>query len=218
MSGDGRGLSLYEIESELVQLIEAREAAADCLQVALTEDDRKQLQAELDAADEAIQLYLHEEVRKVDGIIRYVVSQESAATAAKLEAERLKRVAEVRENRARRVKDMVLGIMQGMGYKRLEGTLGALLCKKNGGVQALNIVDEAAIDASFRVVRITMRLRDWERVQFFAAELWEDPDPYRRPMMVTQLDIDGQEIRKALAAGPVEGAELKPRGVHLEIR
>lgn len=218
MNTEARSLTLYEIKSELAELIAVQEQAEDCLKDAplydrLTEDDKKELQAELDRCNEAIRLYLHEERHKTDNIIRYIAEQEASAEAARSEALRLTRVADVRDNRAKRVKDMCLGIMLAFGEKRLEGRLGSLIVKGNGGVQALDVTDVDSVPNPLCDYQGYIEGSLWLAIRGACPWIDELLDSVRMTRVVNQ-----SRVRKALAAAAVQGVELKPRGVHLEIR
>jgi len=94
-------LSLYEIESGLQTIIEARAAA---------EDDGAPPD-ELAAIDQALQEYLAREVRKVDGTAKAILAFQAAADAANAESERLADRALRHYETAQRIKDHALQVM-----------------------------------------------------------------------------------------------------------
>lgn len=235
-----RGLSLYEIESELAQMVQAREEATETLAMAPTEADRTACQLMVDACDEAIRLYLHEELRKVDGIIAYIANEEARAEAAAAEAERLKRLSLASSRRVERLKATCLSIMQERDLKRLEGNLGTLAVQANGGVQALE-VNDAMVPDEYCQYQVTLLPDVYRKLAPIIRRMMQyDPPTQRIPTqkLIRQhlaemcFGCDGSGIIVGIDSGTDEtcsvcggdgkthipGAQLLPRGSHLRVR
>lgn len=206
-------LSLFQIEAELLGLIEAREDALERLGIAVRTEDfttREEIEEELVSIDALIKTYLKAEVKKVDGIAYAVKEFEARAAARSQEAERMKQSADRDAETAKRIKAMVLEVMQEFGEKKLPGRLFSISRQGNGGVQALTIVQPDLVPMSFQ--RITVEIgadvfRDFS-IQF---------DGHYRA--VGGVHPDPKDIREALESGEgVMGARLEPRGEHIRIK
>lgn len=235
-------LSLYQIESELAELVEFRESCE-------TDEERK-------VADTQILAYVEREVRKVDGIRSYLKHCEMMAAAAKEEATLQSGRARAWQNRVDGLKDAVLGVMQLRELKKLEGRTGFLMVKGNGGLQKLDITDETLVPPQYCEVTVTMSVADWlfAQAEFLKrgvgvgnmiATRQVKTDLVRKalsePCPVCNGDLQIEEIAPAeVVAGigevsamrvwtpcqacggdgkkRVPGARLEPRNVHLEVK
>src|ERR1700690_3320444 len=117
------GLSLYTIEDELLQLLQAREEI-------LTNEQTPETPAELAQVETALAEYVTAEVRKVDGIHAYLKQAKATAEQAKAEAAEMRARAERIENGMARLKEFCLQAMQLAGMKRIDGTAGRYLLRK----------------------------------------------------------------------------------------
>ncbi len=140
-----REVSLYRIETALVDLVEAREAAED--------EETKH------ACEVALQEYLCAEIAKCDGIVAYIRDREARSTMALAEAERMRRIAVRLTNEAQRVKDATLWAMQVMDRPRIEGRLGTLKVVKNP--PKVEIYNDELVALEFKTATITMPAQLW---------------------------------------------------------
>jgi hypothetical protein len=189
----GRSLTLYEIETGLLSMLEAREEAT-------TDEERA-------AAEAVIRAYVTEEVRKVDNIRGFIRSALAVVGAAKDEAARQADRARVWQNKIDRLKAFVLAVMLETDTTRLDGRTGTLLVKGNGGLAPLIVNEEILPDEWFEY---TIKIPGTEYLKL-AASL----SPVARS--TTRLPR-GADIREALALIEVPGARLEDRGKHLEVK
>jgi hypothetical protein len=215
---EGRdNLSLYQIESDLQELMAAYGEA---------EDD-----ATRQAIHQGIQEYATREVVKVDGIRSYLRHCEVMAVAAKCEADAQMERSRKWKRRAEKLEAICLSTMIAMGKKRLEGKSGELIVKTNGGAQALDITEPSIVPDEYCLAQVTMSCADWDALY----------DTAGKPVLVgSRVDRvpDSAAIRAALKApcwlcagkdqdcdqcggtgtSSVPGARLRERGVHLEVK
>lgn len=183
-------LSLFDIEKGLHELLGAWQEA--------------ETPEALEAAEAAIKAYAEAEVRKVDGIRRYIRACEAQAEAAKEEASLQSRRAIAWEARAEHLKHFCFEAMQAFDFRKLEGRTGAMRIKGNGGKQAVTITNPDLVPDEFRDATITWSLPRWEAAGIVL---------HRSEGLLALA-----RIRAELEAGrSVPGAELAPRGEHLEV-
>ena len=172
-------LSLYQLESQLSELIEMREQSCESLKLAESEGDLPQtierLNDEVTAIDNAIREYITAEIRKVDGIRAFWRHCELMASAAKEEAEVQTARSKAWKDRLDRLKDMVKLVMETIPFpenkpKKLEGRTGALYLKANGGKQAVEIHDESLVPDELCTVTVTMPQLLWNAAAIFFDE------------------------------------------------
>lgn len=163
-------LSLYEIESQLADLVVFREeAAAEHAAAPEGSLERREKQDALAAIDNAIREYLQAELRKVDGVRSFWRHAELMRDAARAEAAAQTARAEVWGARLDRLKTMCQLVMEAMPWpagktKKLEGRTGSLILKGNGGRQAVEITNEALIPDEYKRLRVTMSPRDLDLI------------------------------------------------------
>lgn len=207
-------LSLYQIEEGLQELMAAYSEAEDDVTRA--------------AIEEGIREYVQREVTKVDSIRSYLRHCEVMAVAAKCEADSQMERSRAWKKRAEKLEAACLGTMVNMGAKRLEGSTGALVVKKNGGVAPLDITEPSIIPDEYCTATVKLPYNEW-RV------LCEDQGlSYAK----VSREISNTAVRKALEAPcwlcdgkgggcsscggsgkqGVPGARLLERGSHLEVR
>lgn len=196
MSADDRGLTLYEIEQGLAEMMEVREAAE-------TDEERA-------TAEAVILAYVAAEVGKVDGIRGYIRNAEVAVAAAKDEAERQRARAQVWENRVARLKEFCLAVMVEQGATRLDGRTGSLHVQNNGGVLPLEISDVKAVPDECLAMTIKITWATWLRLR----TLEQFP-----VLNIPAPEPDNALIRAAIAeSGGIPGAHLGERGKHLRVK
>ncbi len=134
-------LTLWEIESSLMGLIEIRE-------------DPNSSEEEKAVADSEIQKYVEAEIKKVDRIRNFLRHCDLMADAAKFEADAMRRRGQQWEERGRRLKELCITAMNARGQKRLEGQSGTLRIQAAGGKRALKITRDDLVPNQYRVATI----------------------------------------------------------------
>lgn len=193
-------LTLWEIESGLLDLLEARDAA---------EDDAGRA-----ACDQAIAEYVAREIDKVDRIRGLLKHCELVAKAAREEAADQQKRAQMWEARRDRVKELVKTVMEAHGLKRIEGRTGRLRLQGNGGLAPLEIIspDNLPEECCKYVGWIGGALWARWRVLLTAAGLTGSSD------FSLQRAPDSERVRAAvLRDGGVPGARLGERGSHVRV-
>jgi hypothetical protein len=203
-------LSLFQIEAELLGLLDQREDAEQRHSEAKDMRLILEIEQELKVIEGLIRDYVKAEVRKVDGCAFAIKEFEARAAARSQEAERMKASADCDAETAKRIKAMVLEVMQEFGEKKLPGRLFTISRQGNGGQQALTIVQPDLVPLEFK--RVTVELRADVCRQFaeqFAGQ-------YR---IVEIVHPDSKGIREALERGEhVMGCRLEDRGEHIRIK
>ncbi len=192
-------VNLYQIESDLQQLVDMREAAE-------AEGDSEALVV---IDNQLTEYILSKEPEKVRSTVNFIRWRESQAASCKAEKERWADLQHKAEADVKRVKANVLGCMQAFDIKALndERTGQGFRRQGNGGVQPLDI-PEWPRDSSgdFELLRM-----DTEGSGRVAPSI---------PQIPLKLFVapDTERIREALARGEqVPGAKLLPRGEHLRV-
>lgn len=238
-------LSLFQIESELLQLIDQREDALERHFEAKGLPAVLEIEEELKTIEGLIRDYLKREVRKVDNIAYTVKEFEARAVAQAEEAKRMVAKAEKNSETVKRIKQMVLEVMQEFGEKKLPGRLFTITRQGNGGVQALTIAQPDLVPDHLRTVTVRMRGNDFKAVPNDTRKSMEvvSDEPSNTPIrtILERAEIERKAIMKEaeeLAKGASEaalysqkdyiskklarlsgvpGARLEPRGEHLKI-
>ena len=186
-------LSLYQLESQLSELIEMREQAVADRKTAVGAEPAEKTR-EIEAIDNAIREYITAEIRKVDGIRAFWRHCELMAQAAKEEADVQAVRSKAWRNRLDRLKDTVKLVMETIPFpegkpKKLEGRTGALYLKANGGKQAVEIHDESLVPDELCMVTATMPGDFWESVvdAFAAKNECYDLEEKHSPCRVTRV-------------------------------
>lgn len=130
-------ISLFDIEMALHRLLDVWQEA--------------QGQEEIEAAEVAIKEYAQLEVRRVDGIRKYLRFCDTMADAAKADMQAQAQRCRMWEARRDRLKAFVFDTMQSFNTKKLEGQTGNLRIQANGGKQAVTITNESLVPDEFCV-------------------------------------------------------------------
>jgi hypothetical protein len=203
-------LSLYQIESDLANLIEMREQTLDALRVAESEGDLpgtiERLDEETAAIDNTIREYVTAEIRKVDNIRAFWRHCELMRDAAKEEAKIQSDRSRAWGARLDRLKETCRAVMETIPFpdkkpKKLEGRTGALYLKANGGKQAVEVTDEALVPDELCTVTVTMRGDRWRALEETAREIagmsnirWESLEI--RSVSSPSLSLIGEALQK----------------------
>ena len=224
--------SLYLIEQTLQQLAEERERA-------MLDGD----QPAVEAMDAAIAEYLTQEARKVTSYVGLIRSREATARACNDEIERLQNIRAATVADIDRLKKTAMEVMNRFGVRELKATPGGgLRIQANGGVQALDVVqDLSCFPSDLLKVDLTMQGDIFD-------ELRNDPHYVGKLPSVWTWKPDMQRIREALkrrvkcpqcngeryesedatdlceqckgegtVPATIPGAKLLPRGEHLRV-
>ena len=138
-------LSLWDIDSGIMELVSAREQVQDDLAYMDANEtnplDYAEKKAELAEVEKCLVEYLQKEIQKVDSIHGFIRYATATAKAAREEAQLFTDKARRLEANVERVKAICMSVMVAMGKKRLEGTAGRTLrIQGNGGKEPL-VVD-----------------------------------------------------------------------------
>lgn len=151
-------LSLWQIESALTQLVEARDAAeADGDSQAVSVIDK-----ELDA-------YLSREVKKIDSVAAMIRMCRAHVNVLKVEGEHIYERAAAWEAREKRIKEAALRAMQAHDVRVLETADTRLRVQKNGGKQPLE-VDLTLLPSTYAVCIVSMPMDTWKRLEDITSE------------------------------------------------
>lgn len=216
--------TLWRIEDAIVQLMDMREEATD-------PEEIRVIEAELIK-------YAQQEIRKTDNIIGYLKHCEMMEEAAKKEAATQAERAKVWKERAGRLKRACQSVMEtftGNDRKKLEGRTGAIILKGNGGRQAVNLTNPEMIPEEYceyvGAIPGAIWLEMVERFEQLAGvRLVRTP---RSALIHDALqakceacDGDGKASFSSDACpscggsgkAGVPGAQLVPRGSHIEVK
>lgn len=209
-------LTLYGIETQLLELLNFREA------IESDPDMTPQEQAEsLKACDESIAEYIRAEVRKADGIARYLREFETRAATLKEEAARCTAMAKNWQKRYDSLEGMVIDIMQATKQTRIDGRHSVLQLKKNP--PSVEVAQPELVPNELKRIAVKMTLAQWQEV----IHLLDQSDVQATRMLSSQLVLANNytpepmktEIAKRLKEGDgVPGCRLKTDGVRLEVK
>lgn len=211
-------LTLYAIQTELVELFELRDEVA--AEVRVTEADRQQQAESLAAIDQSIAEYVKREVTKVDNTAGFLRECESRAKMLRAEEQRIAAMRKRWEDREERVKKYVAEVLaiqllpetiemasQNSVLRRLNGRTSELkLCKSPASVE---VTDESLLPDELVTITATMPLSEWRDVEVVLPE---------GTACTFQAHPDKRAIAAELKRGePVPGARLINDNVHLRI-
>jgi hypothetical protein len=219
-------LSLWHIEDAITQLMDMREEATEPEDIAVIEGE--------------LVKYAQQEVRKVDNILGYLKHCAMMEAAAKEEAAAQAERARLWKERSARLKRACQSVMEtftGGDRKKIEGRTGALLLKGNGGRQAVTISDPLLVPeeycdyvgsipgeiwremlsrfeplAGVPLIRTPRAARIYEALQAKCEACGGDG--------LQPFSSDGEKCSSCGGSGQagVPGAQLEPRGAHIEIK
>jgi Siphovirus Gp157 len=150
-------LSLYQIETELLDLMRYRESVAEDAE--LTPQDQK---ASLEAIDKQIAEYVMREIAKVDGIAAYLRECETRASVLRLESERIADQADAWMERHDRIEAITLRVMQQTGATLLEGRTSTFKVRKNP--PSVEVAQPDLVPLDYRRITVTMTAGLWSRL------------------------------------------------------
>jgi Gp157 protein len=178
-------LSLYQIETELQELLDLRENVVAAGELPET----------VAAIDSRIQEYIHREVKKVDGICAMLRAFQDAAARARNEAERIFARVKAFEAQEARLRAATLAAMRAHGVTKLETPENTLRIQGNGGLEPIELeyagqtLEYAGqIPSEFVDVEVWMPQAVWDK-------LCEDGEPQNWRIV---WHVVKQRIREAL--------------------
>jgi hypothetical protein len=200
-------LTLYGIETQLLELLNFRESIESDPDMTPQEQ-----QESLKACDESIAEYIRAEVKKCDGIARYLREFETRAATLKEEAARCTAMAKNWQKRYDSLEAMVIDIMQATKQTRIDGRHSVLQLKKN----------PASVDPNIQINLVPEELL--RRTVTMTEQVYQTL--LNGPMGVllltgTAKDCEPMktEIAKRLKEGDgVPGCRLRTDGVRLEVK
>lgn len=167
----GRNLTLYQIQTELLELLELRdEIAGQVIVAAEAEAERKE---QLAVIEKSIAEYVRREVSKVDNIVGLMRECKSRAAAIKAEEQRLAGLRRTWESREESIKGMVAEAMaatvdpaaiaeatQNQIIKKLSGRIGELKLTKSP--PSVEVTSTALLPRHYQTVNLKMRADVWD--------------------------------------------------------
>lgn len=206
-------LSLYGIETQLLELMNFRDDVLS--DPDMTPQEQKD---SLDAIDKQVQEYITAEVKKCDGIARYLREFGARAATLKEEAKRCSEMAKAWEKRHDSLESMVISIMEQTGQKRIDGKHSVLSLRKNP--PSVEVAQPDMVPGEYKRVTVTMPESLWNQVGQslllkdvrVAAALIDSakvgaPEPMKQKI--------GEELK---VGGSVPGCRLRTDGVRLEVK
>jgi hypothetical protein len=185
------GISLYQIEDVLIQLVDLREQAE-------AEGDSEALKV----IDQQLREYLTKEAAKVTSYVGLIRSRELTAVACGIEIERLRRISIAAQNDVERLKANALAVMQQFGVRELKATPGGgLRIQGNGGkgpldVDALVIPD---VMRKFVLPKVSQAEYNCLMAAIGSTTIEGARELYRAIVNHTTTEPDAERIREALA-------------------
>lgn len=199
-------LSLYTIETALLDLLTAREELMAQRGDPAEQQDWEDIDEQIAAVESALQEYVRAEIKKCDGIHWYLTAAKQTARDARAEARRMDERARRIEASADRLKAICCDVMRMAEVKRIDGTAGRYLLRKGNGALAPLVVQEDVLPAEYTDVTVRMPPKLLDRLAGWSG--W----------VVIKKEPANDRIREALKSGPVPGASLGERGEHLEMK
>lgn len=208
-------LSLYGIETQLLELLQFREGLAEDPDIAPTE-----LAQSLAACDKQIEEYVRAEVEKADGVAAYLRECEKHAEALAEESKRIAARAKAWQARQERLEQVIIGVMQSVSKTKIEGQRSTLALRKNP--PSANVRQPDLVPIEYKRLSIKLSVAQYERI---AAHLMKSDaggvlfGELLEARTNAQDEISKSKILEELkAGGSVPGCELVRDKVHLEVK
>ncbi len=183
-----RALTLFQIEESLVLLAESAEEEGITPEI-----------------EQALTVYLEGAAEKRDRVADFIHFCEGMAELAKAEGKRLQARQKHFEATAERVSAMVLGVLDYLGVKKLEGRTNTL--KKRKCPPSVKIIDEAKVPAEFKHITVTLPLPQWQ--ELLAGTREEFRQTVVSGIRKQEISVELEAIKQALNLEKiVEGADL----------
>ncbi len=166
-------------------------------------------------------------VAKVEAFGKFLKRCKAEAEFLRSESSRLHARALAIESLEEKLKLYALGVLDANQLKRLEGQ--TLHIRSQKSPDSVEVTDEVAVPAAYKVLTITITAGDWElhlkehlaalqMLQDFTDEpLTVDKLPVVNNIRKTECEIAKTPLKVALERGPVAGARLVSDRKHLRI-
>lgn len=176
-------LSIYRIEAELQELLEAREDA----------EAEGAVPDELAVFDERIKQYALAHVKKVDSTAVAIRACDAFYKECVHEAERLKKQADRHAARMKRIKSAVMWAMAQLGVTKLNTPQNTLRVQGNGGLEPLEVYGRPEdLPSNLKTITLRMPLSLWEKI---AVGFHTDAE---RDRMKIDIEPNNEAIRAEL--------------------
>lgn len=209
MSTPDRGMSLWAIDQTIAQLVALREDPD------LTPEERT-------VVEQQLAMYAQEQLpAKVDGVRGYLKMCRTNETAAKAEKGVASDTEKMWGSRADRLEGICKDVMESRGVKRLDGKVGYISLRGNGGLQPMEPINEALLPDEYRMYRMALAAPAWRALQaiLVGSQATLAPAILRAMLASVKAEVNVAAVRSALEAGTeVPGARLADRGSHLEVK
>lgn len=208
-------LSLYGIETQLMELLQFRESVAE---------DPDMMPAEIEdslaACDRQIEEYVRAEVHKADGVAAYLRECEKHAEALAEESKRIASRAKAWQARQERLEQVIIGVMQSVQKTKVEGQRSTLLLRKNP--PSANVRQPDLVPIEYKRLTIKLSIAQYERI---AAHLMKTDaggvlfGELLEARTNSQDEISKSKILAELkAGGSVPGCDMVRDKVRLEVK
>ncbi len=203
------GLSLWKIDEAIEKLTQLREDPE------ITPDERSVI-------EDQITMYAQEQLpAKVDGMRGWIKLCQANEDAAKSEKVAAADTEKMWKNRREYVENICKEVMERREIKRLDGKVGYLTLKGNGGPAPMEPINEALIPDEYRKYRFDLSAPAWRALQVILTSSTAPAAAaiQRSLLHSSKAEVNTAAVRAGLEAGKeVPGARLATRGQHLEVK
>lgn len=214
-------LSLYELDTQLEEMLEWREDAEASLNAlennhSLEADiNRAELEGEIKTLDFEIRRYYGELATKVDSVAGAWLHRQTMIESGEAELLVLKARVEGNRKRLESIKTMVKFAMEGMTWKagkprKLEGARRTIYLKGNGGKPAVEIPNADLVPEEFQRYSVEMSGPVWEQIWKTMGPQWMKENVARvsrEPSLSLIADALTRNCPSCLGAGSLPATE-----------
>ncbi len=210
-------LSLFQIESELLQLIDAREDVLERM-AGMSPDEltaSPEIGAELATIEGLIRDYVGREIRKVDGIATAIKEFQQRALVKTAAAKDLELSAKRDADTVERIKATVLQVLQEFGEKKLAGRLFTISRQGNGGVAPLVIAQPDLVPKELQRVTVTCSRPVWDLMRAYLNRFWGDHANITADDLFSTVRVESEPDPKGIRE-VLEAAQKQESALYLE--
>src|SRR5574337_514760 len=215
MTTESKDLTLYGIETQLLELLAFREDVESDPDASPAE-----IAESLKACDESIEAYVRAEVEKADGIAEYLNECSARAAVLREESKRLAQWAGLWAARRDRLERVVVSVMQHVKRLKIEGHRSSLAVRKNP--PSVEIRQPDLVPAAYRKLTVRMSVDLYERL---AAHLLKNDQggvlfaELLEARSTAAEEVSKSKVSEELKAGVgVPGCQLVTDRVRLEVK
>lgn len=208
-------LSLYGIETQLMELLQFRESVAEDPDMMPAE-----IEDSLTACDRQIEEYVRARIHKVDGVAAYLRECRKHAEALAEEAKRITAWSKAWKAREERLERVAIAAMQSFEKTRIEGQHSILTLRKNP--PSTNVRQPDLVPAEY--IRLTIKISKalLDRIQTLLMKTDQGGMLFSELLDVradAKEEISNSKILAELkAGGSVPGCDLVRDKVRLEVK